>query len=150
MDSDFMALCAVLGVFLIPFILLVGVIAFICLAGYWKLFKKAGIEGWKCLIPFYNKYLLFTKIAGLHWVFSAVLIFISVFSINNKVIAILCNAANALMCYNLAKKFNRDPVPPTIIGLFASGIIVAVYGFSKDHVYDPNVEVSNVSLFSKL
>lgn len=30
----------------------------------WKLFKKAGIPGWKSLIPLYNSYLLF-KISGM-------------------------------------------------------------------------------------
>lgn len=29
----------------------------------WKIFTKAGIEGWKSLIPFYNAYILITKIA---------------------------------------------------------------------------------------
>ncbi len=28
-------------------------------AAMWKLFEKAGIEGWKALIPFYNIYLLY-------------------------------------------------------------------------------------------
>jgi len=33
-------------------------------AGMWKVFNKAGYAGWKCLIPFYNLYLL-ADIAGL-------------------------------------------------------------------------------------
>lgn len=33
-------------------------------AGLWKSFEKAGIEGWKSLIPLYNIYLV-VKIAGL-------------------------------------------------------------------------------------
>ncbi len=32
-------------------------------AGLWKTFEKAGIEGWKSLIPLYNIYLI-VKIAG--------------------------------------------------------------------------------------
>ena len=29
----------------------------------WKLYYKAGYDGWKCLIPFYNTYIM-VKIAG--------------------------------------------------------------------------------------
>lgn len=32
--------------------------------GYWKLFKKAGIDGWKALIPFYSEYVLMADIVG--------------------------------------------------------------------------------------
>ncbi len=34
------------------------------LAGYWKLFEKAGEPGWAALIPFYNLYVVL-RIAGL-------------------------------------------------------------------------------------
>lgn len=34
------------------------------LAGYWKLFEKAGEPGWAALIPFYNLYVIL-RIAGL-------------------------------------------------------------------------------------
>lgn len=33
-------------------------------AGYWKLFEKAGIPGWKSLIPMYSEYILMTEIVG--------------------------------------------------------------------------------------
>lgn len=31
--------------------------------GIYRIFEKAGIEGWKALIPFYREYILFTQIA---------------------------------------------------------------------------------------
>lgn len=34
----------------------------------WKLFKKAGKNGWEAIIPFYNTYTL-TEVAGLNWWF---------------------------------------------------------------------------------
>lgn len=42
-----------------------GALAFLVLmiAAHWKVFEKAGVAGWKCLIPIYNLYLLFL-IAG--------------------------------------------------------------------------------------
>jgi len=33
------------------------------IVGMWKIFEKAGVEGWKSIIPFYNLYLL-TEISG--------------------------------------------------------------------------------------
>ncbi len=31
--------------------------------GYWKVFEKAGVAGWKCFIPFYNEYVAY----GISW-----------------------------------------------------------------------------------
>ena len=48
-------------------LVIIGAISFLIFLpaiASWKLFKKAGIPGWKSLIPFYNNYLLF-KIAGM-------------------------------------------------------------------------------------
>lgn len=38
-------------------------ISLLAVIGWWKLFSKANIAGWKALIPFYNDYIRF-KIAG--------------------------------------------------------------------------------------
>src|SRR5215475_7371788 len=46
-----------------PFLLFGCAIVILVLAGWWKLFVKAGHPGWACLIPFYNIYILL-KIAG--------------------------------------------------------------------------------------
>ena len=35
--------------------------------GMWKVFEKAGVAGWKSLIPFYNIFVLITKIANKPW-----------------------------------------------------------------------------------
>lgn len=49
--------------FNIGILLFAGPVLILVYAGYWQLFKKAGITGWKSLIPVYN-YLLMLKIAG--------------------------------------------------------------------------------------
>lgn len=43
-----------IGSFASLFIVLI--ICVLILAGYWKVFEKAGLAGWKCLIPFYSSY----------------------------------------------------------------------------------------------
>ncbi|HVM87832.1 MAG TPA: DUF5684 domain-containing protein [Puia sp.] len=49
--------------FLLIFTIIVLIIAIIVIAGMWKVFEKAGQQGWKAIIPIYNIYIL-TKIAG--------------------------------------------------------------------------------------
>lgn len=61
------------GLSAIPVIisLLLSVFSIVCC---WKMFEKAGVEGWKALIPFYNFYCMI-KIAGLPgWTFLLMLI----------------------------------------------------------------------------
>lgn len=50
----------------IDILIIVGIIYIILLPfiAAWKLFEKAGIPGWKALIPVYNSYLMF-KITGM-------------------------------------------------------------------------------------
>lgn len=47
---------------------MIGLILMIlAFAGMWKTFEKAGMEGWKGIIPIYNMYLLITEIAKKPW-----------------------------------------------------------------------------------
>lgn len=63
---------------------------------------------------------------------------------------IFLHLVNCLAAYNLAKKFNKEPVPATIIALFVPVILFAIYGINKEHQYDPEVQVSDVAFFSKI
>jgi len=48
------------------------VLLLFCLAmiiAQWRIFTKAGEDGWKSLIPFYNSYCFFEIIAGNGWLF---------------------------------------------------------------------------------
>lgn len=47
---------------------MIGLILMIlAFAGMWKTFEKAGMEGWKGIVPVYNMYLLITEIAKKPW-----------------------------------------------------------------------------------
>lgn len=48
-----------IGAALIPAL----IIAVVTIIGLWKLFEKAGYDGWKAIIPFYNSYIL-TEMSG--------------------------------------------------------------------------------------
>lgn len=55
-----------LGLFNWIIILAVSVFLIVSL---WKVFEKAGEPGWKCLIPWYNNYILFKIAMGNGWLF---------------------------------------------------------------------------------
>ncbi len=47
---------------------MIGLILMIlAFAGMWKTFEKAGMKGWKGIIPVYNMYILITEIAKKPW-----------------------------------------------------------------------------------
>jgi len=84
--------------------------AIMAVAG-WKIFEKAGVEGWKALIPFYNNY-LFLEIGGYNgWLM--LLIFVPY--VGSLVVAIL-------MALGLAKNFGKS-VLFAVFGLLIFSIV---------------------------
>lgn len=57
-ESEEMALGAFLGAYLGMVCLFIIVITVLSIIANWKVYTKAGREGWKCLIPVYNVYVL--------------------------------------------------------------------------------------------
>lgn len=55
---------AVAMLFYFLFFLLFFAMGIVLLVSMWKIFVKAGEEGWKCLIPVYRTYIMTVKIAG--------------------------------------------------------------------------------------
>lgn len=80
----------------LPFLLAFPALLLLIIAAQWFVFTKAGQAGWKCLIPFYNMYVLM-QIAGKPgwWVF---LLFIPLVGVAVLLFAML----------SLAKKFGRS------------------------------------------
>lgn len=128
------------------FILLISLaVLVVYVISLWKLFKKAGKEGWEAIIPFYNIYVLI-EIAGLNWWYFLIAIsgtivsFVGLDGLSG--LASLASAAvNFFIFYNLAKKMNKSEVAFGVLGIFFSGILVMILGLSKDK-YDSSVVVS--------
>jgi len=93
-------------------------------AGMWKTFEKAGLKGWKSLIPLYNIYLVI-KISELP-VWILLLIFIPFVS---AVVSII-------IYYNFAKKFGKSGLFSILCGLFPF-IAVPIIGFDSSR-YEGN------------
>lgn len=87
--------------------------------GYWKLFEKAGIDGWKSLIPFYSEYVIIVDIVGkpAWWV---IYMFIPVLNI----------FAWYVLMFNTLRCFGKDSIWSQILMIFAGPVYLPVLGFS--------------------
>ena len=52
----------------------VSAVSILGVIAMWLIFKKAGENGWKAIIPFYNSYILFKLVWGNGWKFLLLLI----------------------------------------------------------------------------
>ena len=87
----------------------------------WKIYEKAGEEGWKSIIPFYSDYILYKIVWGNGWLFLLLCIpFVNV-------------AINILCMMKLAKAFGQSGA--FAVGLiFLPNIFLLILGFG-DYTY---------------
>lgn len=93
------AATGVTAFFIIFFTIFLAIIAFMIVA-QWKLFKKAGRNGWEAIVPIYNGYVLFEICGYPGWY-----IFLSFIPFVGSIIVFVFT----IMAYiSLAKKFGKD------------------------------------------
>lgn len=90
-------------------------LALVILVTRYKLFQKCGYEGWESLVPFYSSWIL-VKISGVEWWFY--LIINSPMIVTMSLMFPLAGLAGPaslvgyyFINYNIALKFDKDPVP---------------------------------------
>lgn len=146
MEDRFSTLLGVsigLMIFLMLIVIVFYIVYVIALA---KLFNKAGEDGWKAIIPFYNTFVLI-QIAGLNWWYFLIAISGTICSIIGiDGLNYICNlaslAVNFFIFYNLAKKMKQQPIGFAVASIFVAPIITMVLGFSSKYTYDKNIVVS--------
>jgi len=108
-------IAGMMGIILLP-VLIAMVLMIIA---NWKIFTKAGREGWKAIIPIYNNWVLF-EIAGMNGAMS-LLLFVPI-----------ANVVMSIICYlNLAKVFGKDT--GFAVGLILlNPIFMLILAFGKD------------------
>lgn len=125
-------------------LLLIIPIMIVYLGGLWKLFKKAGRNGWEAIIPFYNTWVL-AEISGVAWWYALIIILanlgIAGDGFLNSLASLASLVANFFICYNLSKKFNKD-IGTAILTFLFRIVMIPVMGFSNSYQYDGNVAVS--------
>ncbi len=94
------------------------------IAAQWKVFVKAGLAGWKCLVPFYGQYCLSKIVFGKGWYFLAMFV---------PLLNIIFGLA---LLYNLAKVFGKGF--GFFLGLlFLNPIFMLILGFSDAEYQGP-------------
>lgn len=148
MNNNILRIIGVLSVFgiliLIALLVLLVALLIVYYIGLWKLFEKAGKNGWKALIPFYNIWVLI-EISGLNWWYFLLIIFCvtdGIFIDFFDDVGGLINLVVMFFCYyNISKKFHKDTGYAVLITLFPL-IMIPILGFSKNCIWDKNVLVS--------
>ena len=147
-NNDFIHQYAGFFIFLIVIILIVFfTLLGIYIAGKWKLYKKAGKQGWESIVPFYNDW-VYVEIAGLNWwwFFFLIIAPASIFSnFGNGDSSFIINIAGlvgAFVCnYNISKKLGKDTGFAILMTLFPF-VVVPLIGFSSSYTWNNNAEVS--------
>ena len=104
------AVIGILGILLIPFL----IAAILVIIAKFKIYKKAGQEGWKCLIPFYNTWTE-CEIIGLNTNWVWIILGTTLATIVFKDVTIISLAAsiitlyfNVLLSVSFAQSFGKD------------------------------------------
>ena len=97
------------------------------IAGLWKIFEKAGEQGWKAAVPFLNMYVWLKVIKKPLWWFIFILTpFINVFVI-------------LLMVVETLKCFGKESIGAQALGVIFPFFYLPYLGFSPSEVYvDPD------------
>ncbi len=105
----------------------------------WKIFKKAGKNGWEAIVPLYNAYTLFEITWGNGWYF--LLIFTSIIPFLGW---IACIVIVIMTMVKLAKAFGKDG--GFVVGLiFLDIIFMAILAFGKSTYLGVPASGSNIT-----
>ena len=130
-----------LGGFFIAMILISVGICILYVIANWKIFTKAGEEGWKSIIPFYNSYILFKIVWDVKyfWIFfglgiaSGVIAFIPFINLLCFLISAVLIIISVMLNYYLARSFGQG-IAYTVGLVFFGPIFILVIAFSQNYV----------------
>ena len=111
--------------FLIIMLTVFALVIFEIIACY-KMFEKAGVEGWKSIIPIYNLYVMNKEVAKIDdlWFFLTLLIIVPVIG------QIVCAVALLNIHYSVVRRFSKDS-DIRILGTIFFSIYVLFAGFGN-------------------
>ena len=145
----FAGILAALGAFAILIVIIIVPIVIVCLVAKYKMYKKAGRNGWEAIVPFYSEW-VYTEIAGVEWWWFIALIASNIFTFttHNGDQTISFNFTNvvglfgAFVCnYNISKKLHKDVGFAVLMTLFPF-VMIPLIGFSSSYSFDDSVKVT--------
>lgn len=110
--------------FLITFFVIIGAVLILTIVGMWKIFQKAGYEGWECIVPIYGAIILF-RIIGKPWWW---LILLCIPLVNYVFLVWMWNM--------LSKSFGKDE-GFTVGLIFLGFIFIPILGFGSAQYQGP-------------
>lgn len=142
---------AVVGGLLIFLIIIAIAAAVFMIIAYWKLFKKAGKNGWEAIVPYYNTWIL-NEIAGAHWLwFIALIVGSAGMTAEDPGLRSMAGAvvilADIVVGINIAKKFGKSTGFGVLCVLLPFiGYPILAFGSAK---YDNSIEASKNGVFDR-
>lgn len=112
------------GAFSLVYMFILFAILAVCIVAQWKMFEKAGVAGWKSLIPFYNSYCLCEIAMG-----NGLLFLLSFVPCVNFIFSIV-------LCLNIAKAYGKDTLFG-ILTIFFTPIMYLILAFSDAEYIGP-------------
>ena len=136
-------LLAVFGGFIFIIVMIALAVVVVQLVATWKVYKKAGKNGWEAIVPFYNNWVL-CEIAGVKWWFFLIMMSTTICSMLGLGIFVplagLCTvAASFAVHYNIALKFGKDPIGYGIGLTLLPVIFYSILGFGSATFKDAKV-----------
>lgn len=101
-------------------------LAIITLVAFWKIFEKAGTDGWRGIIPFYNMWLLAEMVGRPGWL-GIVMILCTFLGTIGLVAAMVIQV---IIYYDLAKAFGKS-IPFAMGLIFLSPVFLMILAFDK-------------------
>ena len=146
--SDFANLGAGLIAVAIVFFVIILALAIFLIIAECKMFKKAGEEWWKALVPVYNTWIE-TKIAGLAWWWCPIILGVTALSAFVNLSYVACIAALVIsfnFYYNISKKFGKSNGFALLCTLLPIiGIPILAFGSDK---YNASVKTDKNGIFA--
>ena len=145
--NTFMGMAVGLAVFVGILAIAVAVLMIIA---FWKLFKKAGKNGWESIIPYYNTWTL-TDISAAHWIWWIVLTVAAVGFTKAGTLGSMCTVAvilaDLVIAINVAKKFGKTTGFGVLCALLPFiGYPILAFGSAK---YDKDEKVAPHGIFDR-
>ena len=130
-DTSTVAGLGALGAIFVVYMIVIIAVAVLQIIAMWKIFKKAGEEGWKSIIPVYNLITLY-KVSGV----SPWLLFVYFAGFIPFVGTIAILVLNIFQSNNLSKSFGKG-TGFTVGLIFLAPIFYMILGFGKDTYVGP-------------
>lgn len=148
MTDDIVLKTMIIAIIIVFIILLPFIILYVI--GRWKLFKKAGKNGWEAIIPFYNDW-IYVEIAGLNTWWYLIIISTTICSLISEELSSIASLASTFglfVCnYNIAKRMKQNTTMAVLMTIFPM-IVIPILGISKKYTFDINIPVSKNGPFN--